>query len=287
MAIDTTRPRLSITAPTLSPLPFGLLSVANELTPSDVHAQLGVQYETLSGVVGSLAGLDAHGALSGTLSPNETFSGTTPAGVFPTIYTNPFLTYAGVQAHIVGHTIEEIQDRATAKLALNAGRLIEKALWSGTASSNDQLNAATTTVLNPTPGTAVPIQYGLGLLENWLGNIVGAQGLLHAPRTASGSLWNLVHVAGNRQLSVLGTAVSFGAGYDGTGPTGATNAAPAAGTTWLYASGPVTVVRSQVGYSTVPPAQKTDLSHNLATVYATEIVSVAFESGAAAVLVTL
>lgn len=289
MTIDTTRPRLFIPAPSLAQLPYGLLSVANEVTPNDPHAQLGVQYETLSGLSGALAGLDELGALQGTLSPTESFDSSTPAGSLPTIYTNPFLAYAGVQAHPVGHTPEELQARASAKLALAAGYLVEQALWSGSASSNDHLNAASTTDLTPTAGTATNIDLGIGLLEQWIGENVGAQGSIHAGRILGGSLWNQVHAQGTRMLTTLGTPVAFGSGYDGSGPSGATKATPDAGTTWLYATGPVTVVRSEVGYTHVPPAQATSYANQavLTTVYATEIISVGFESGVAAVLVNL
>lgn len=291
MAIDTTRPRLFVPAPTPAPLPYGLLSVADERTPTDPHAQLGVQFEPLHGLTGGIATINADGTQSGSLSAEDftvedTALGLPYNGTFPTVYTNPFLIFAGVTAKPIGHTVEELQDRATAKLAMGAQYWIEQGLWVGS-SGGHHLAASTTTTLGG--GSPVTVQQGIGLLEEWIGNQLGAQGVIHASRKCGPALWNEVRATGNKLMTaVAGTPVALGTGYRNTAPG---DAAANTNVGWLYATGPVVVHRSDVQLREVPSGQKTTLNQNITTVYATEIVSVGFAPGtsqvAAAVPVSL
>jgi hypothetical protein len=273
----TARPRPTVSAPTLSPLPFGLLTVAAEETRSDPHAQFGVQFEPASGVTGGVVGLDINQVPTGALTP-ETFGGTNDH--FPTLFTEPFLIYAAVQGRFQGYSIGEIQERANAKLALTASRWIERGLYTG-ASGGVRLNAGTATSLSATPVSAAR---GLGLIQQWISDTVGAQGVLHLPPVAAPALNDHLAASGPRMLTRLGTPVAVGAGYLNTAPGGA---AAAAGVAWLYATGPVQVNRSETQLRSVPDGQKADLVHGTATAYATEVVSVGFEAGVAAVPISL
>lgn len=277
----TFRPRPTVSAPTLSPLPFGLLTVAAEEHRADEHAQFGVQYEPASGVTGGVVGLDVYQVPTGAMTP-ETVE---VDGRWPTIFTDPFLIYDVVTGHFAPNsiTIGELQARANAKLALNASRWIERGLHTAPA-GYACLSAAGTTTLG---GGAVSASVGIGLLEQWIADTVGAQGVIHAPRLAISALTSrqLTDTTGPRlQTRDLDTPIAAGAGYLNTGP-GAVSAA--AGTAWLYATGPVLVNRAQPQLRAVPDGQKADLVHGAATAYATEVVSVGFEAGAAAVLISL
>lgn len=276
----TARPRVTVAAPTLSPLPFGLLSVAAE-APRDEHALFGVQYEPVSGVIGGVVGLDLNLAPTGTLTPEHV----EVDGTLPTIFTEPFLIHAVVTGHFAPNSLSigELQDRAGTKLALSASRWIERGLYTG-ASGGAALAAAGTATLAASP---VAPWVGIGLLEGWIADTVGAQGVIHAPRLAVASLTHnqLTDTAGPRLLTRdLDTPIAAGAGYLNTAPGGA---AAAAGVAWLYATGPVLVNRSETLLRVTPDGAKADLVHGSATAYATEVVSVGFEAGVVAVPITL
>lgn len=140
-------------------------------------------------------------------------------------------------------------------------------------------------VLNPTPGAAVSFAQGLGLLEQWVGSANGAVGIIHAPRTVLGTMTGLhVRSDGGKLRTLVGTLVAAGTGYTGCGPSGA---APATGTTWLYATGPAQVLRSPVLDLPADPRLAVDRSSDATKILAERYVAVGHDVGAAAVLVNL
>lgn len=282
--MTTVIPRPWVSGPAPAPLDYGLATASSEQLRADDHATRGVLYEPLSGLSGGVVAVVNDGTQkpAAALTP-ETFAAT--AGEFPTIETDPFLIYAGVQAKPVGHSVDDFAERAKAKLALAAYRFIEAGLWATSGAS--ALTAAGVATDLTGSGTAVSPAAGVGLLEEWLADHVGAKGVIHAPRRAGSVLHGArqVTVTGGKQTTRLGMPVAFGAGYANHAPGGA---AAAAGVVWLYATGPVLVNRS--GMEVWPPArggQSMDLPHNTSTVYATEVVSVGYEVGVVAVPVQI
>lgn len=263
------QPRLTVTAPTAVPLGYGLLPAAGEQLRPDAHARLGTQYEPVTGNTAGVSQITdpLSGAFTGPLVAEDYAA--YPDGA-PLVTTSPFLCWAGIKAKPVGTTVEELMARARAKLQLTAGWCIERGFY-------PQLTAAASTTL---AGAPVDPDIAIGLIEQWLADKVGAQGVIHAPRLAIGSIGKHTSASGNRQVTKLGCPVAYGGGYQNLAPGGG---AAAAGTVWVYATGPVLVNRSGIDSQPGTGPAGVDYPSNTATVFATEVVSVGYEVGVVAV----
>lgn len=168
----------------------------------------------------------------------------------------------------VGRLTGEIQHLAEEALARVEAREAERAFWTGQAGSAGggagqntvwpclangsqvfdslgiTLQPVTTQVVT---GTGVDVADGLGQLEKALSDCYGgAQGLIHVSPTLLPTLqaWGLVRNDTDGQLvTTRGNRVVVGSGYPGTSPTGQ---APAAGQSWVYATGAMFGYRSDV-----------------------------------------
>lgn len=93
--------------------------------------------------------------------------------------------------------------------------------------------------------TGDDVAVGLGQLEHELDQCYGGQGVIHIPRfalpTFTASL--LVTDVDGQLRTQSGNLVVVSGDYPGTSPSGAE---PAAGTAWIYATGPVFAYRSEV-----------------------------------------
>lgn len=172
---------------------------------------------------------------------------------FKTYY--PFDVKASVKVSTFGTNPAEIEASAKTALDIVMQKAIEIEFWNGDIaklldSDNDNryLASAQSVDVTPTAGTAVKIRYGLGLLEEALGNAsVGSNGVIHVPRVV-GSALNL-DTDGKKLVSPLGNSVVSGVGYSKKGPTGAV---AGAGKAWMYATGPVSV---RIGQTVVTPGK--------------------------------
>lgn len=172
---------------------------------------------------------------------------------FKTYY--PFDVKASVKVSTMGTNPAEIEASAKTALDIVMQKAIEIEFWNGDIaklldSNNDNryLASAQSVDVTPTAGTAVKIRYGLGLLEEALGNSsVGSKGVIHVPRVV-GSTLNLDN-DGKKLVSPLGNSVVSGVGYSKKGPTGAV---AGAGKAWMYATGPVSV---RIGPTVVTPGK--------------------------------
>ena len=99
--------------------------------------------------------------------------------------------------------------------------------------------------------TGADVASALGALEQELADCYKGQGLIHVTREALPTLaaWNLIRLDDRgRAVTTNGNLVVAGGGYPGTGPDGA---APAAGSTWIYATGAAWGYRSNVYFTQV------------------------------------
>jgi hypothetical protein len=133
------------------------------------------------------------------------------------------------------------------KLTLGEGRAIEREFWTGANGINPHLaDVLDTTIL--AGGLPVSPVAGLAALEGALGECFGGIGLIHAPRGAIPALQasTLIERSGQRiQTTPLSTGVVAGGGYPGSAPDGT---AAAAGQSWLFATGPVTLRRTPIEF---------------------------------------
>lgn len=151
---------------------------------------------------------------------------------------DPFTILAGVACGSLGTLGVDDEQRATAALAAAEERLVSATFEQG---NIDPRLAAAGAVVTPIGSTGVEMKRAVGALEAYLRAEYGGVGVIHAsPSLAE-------YMAPTRDGAILrtrlGTPIAFGAGYTGVAPAGT---APAANTSWLYATGAVTVRRSAV-----------------------------------------
>lgn len=110
--------------------------------------------------------------------------------------------------------------------------------------SSDSLITLQTAASVPVTGT-VDVVEGLGILEQAIADCIAGQGLIHVTLAVFDSLVNqlLVFQRNGLWFTAKGNMVVPGSGYTGNSPA---NAAPASGTSWGYATGPI------IGYRGAP-----------------------------------
>lgn len=256
--------RQIITGPAFTPLPNFLWDAAQH--PTADHWQQGVTWMEWCGGAGTtydeclaVTGTGGTPAASAALSSNVTQAnrGATPFTVFAEFDCSP-----------VGQALsqEGLVDRASEALDKTEAFQITRAFWTGVAGkagTTDQTTVwphlAEDTTLDDPQGirlqtAASPLVTGgedvavaLGQVESSLASCYGGQGVIHVPYLAFPTFKarGLVHreTASSPWTTAAGNLVVPGAGYTGSSPAGA---APAAGTSWIYGTGPVFGMRSEV-----------------------------------------
>jgi hypothetical protein len=271
--MPTVQPRVYIDPPEVEPYQHGLFGVARELTDAILtkyddsgraHWQYGgVEWDSLASYLAAFYAMGV--GLTGGAGGTKAFG-----APLATASMQPFAVYAGIICGSQGRAAPEYNERALRALEYAAQRAVEAALWSGSGGQTPSLNITGTTDLTPTPGTSVDVVRGLGLLENYLGSNYGGRGVIHARRAVSALAANHHLVKSERApladrdvlVTPAGSRWLFGAGYDGTGPAAA---APAAGNTWLYASGEVLIAN---GDAQAPASIEGELNRQTNQVYA-------------------
>ncbi len=186
----------------------------------------------------------------------------------------PFEVVAGLKAGAFPYDAAEVERRARIRLNDNAQYVAEQAFWGGNADvqavvKRPELNGGSGILdVTPTPGTAVTIEYGLGLLEDALAQY-SYPGIIHArplvtPYLAERQLMPLPQRAPKGltgvQYTPMGNVWSFGRGYSGHKPSDET-VTPANGTAYMVATGAVTVWRDDRVFVN-PPEKAFDRSAN-------------------------
>lgn len=249
----TVVPALLVEAPAIQPYRYGLASVVQTASTSDQHWQNGVEYEPISSYLPGIWPGACYEGATGDLDLSD--------GV-DTVKGLPFSAYAGVQCKIVGYTEEYILSRARAILTLGWQHAAEEALWSGAQGNAPALTSAGTVV-----GSGVSMVAGVAALEDYLGTNYLGVGIIHAPRKAAPYLtkdYQIYERGVNQLQTALGTMFAFGGGYPNTGPG---NIAPTANIIWMYATGLITVRRSEA-FINGGLGQALNRSTNVETVFA-------------------
>jgi hypothetical protein len=226
-----------------TPLPYGLWDSVQHPSPEGVHWQQGITWVERCPTGDTT--YDECLSVTGTGAPPEPPAKT--ANVTQAIRgALPFTVYAEFECSPVG--LGEAESVASDALIRVEQQQVETAFWTGVAGGQPVVFphlAANSEVLDgeivlqPVASpviTGADIVHALGVLEQELADCYAGQGLIHVPRTALPTLaaWNLIREVDGRLLTTAGNAVVVGDGYTGTGPDGS---APAAGTTWIYATG--------------------------------------------------
>lgn len=249
-----------IDGPVFTPLPNFLWDAAQHPATGDQHWQNGVTWIERCGGGGTLydeclavTGTGGDPAAQAALADNvdQANRGATA-----------FSVYAEFDCSPVGQDYR--QDKAEEALSKREGYLVSRAFWTGAAGASGSTGqttvwphlAANATLDDPQSirlqTAATPLVTGgedpavaLGQLEARLVECYGGQGVIHMAYEALPTFVarGLVRLEGALLRTVAGNLVVPGQGYAGTSPAGA---APAAGTSWVYATGAVFGFRSGV-----------------------------------------
>lgn len=264
-----------------TPLPYGLWDTIQHPAPGGAHWQQGITWIERCPTGDST--YDECLAVTGTGAPPEPPAKT--ANVDQAFRgALPFTVYAEFECSPVG--IPEAESIASDALARVEQQQVETAFWTGSAGGQPvvfpHLAADTEVVdgdiiLQPVATTAVTgtdVAHTLGVLEQGLTDCYAGQGLIHVPRTALPTLaaWNLVREVDGLLYTPGGNLIVVGGGYTGTGPDGS---APAAGTTWIYATGAAWGYRSDVYVSRL--RDSLDRSSNTIRMLAERTYTIGFE----------
>lgn len=286
-------PPITIPAPPVERATGGLYSAANmpEL-PADGGGsrwESGVQYENETCAV--------PGSWAVVCIDDEDRADKVPTLALPVVTGTPFVAYLGVQCALIGHSLDEYARMVNNALDLCEQKAVERTFWTGDMSNDPHLasgvfdavtNPNGVIILGPDAGvTPLGVVQGVAALEQYLGDNYCGVGILHAPRAVApfAAENNQIVGSGNRMTTTLGTRWAFGAGYSvNTGPTGVE--APD-GTAWIYATGQVTILRSDIWMQPGAVEQAFNRRTNDAEMYAERAFVITTECVKAAVRVRL
>lgn len=244
--------RKYVAAAPFAPHRFGLLSVVDQPPVSDVHWRGGVEMQPNPC---DEAGTTLDGCPTTSAAPKEATS-----DGFPPNGANPFTVFAQIPCSPVG-IWPELQARTVSALRNGEGRAVERVLWTGSVSvsgagtvnphlaedtaiidgSGVCIQTAATVVVTGAPGTVRAV----GLLECALAECYGGEGVLHVPAAAVAHLadHNQLIRDGDRLRTWMGNRVAVYSSNNREGPTGV---APADGSWWFYATGAISLRRSEI-----------------------------------------
>lgn len=237
-----------VAAPPVTASRFGLLSAADLIQITDPHERNGVEFQ--SPPVGP-AKYTPYQCNPGSASPLSVEDG------LPVTRVSPITVYNGFTCRAVGLSAQEMLDHARAALLGGEQAAVERLIWGEDDLDLRLMEDGETDVLSV---TAVPLVAGIGLLEKHINDSGVGVGVIHAPRELGARFAEKrqMETEGARKVTPLGNRLSFGA-YPGTSPTGT---APAAGTAWLVASGPVVVRRTEAKHRPDDYADSFNRSNN-------------------------
>lgn len=179
---------------------------------------------------------DASTVMSPFTPPNEARVSADPFAIITKFTCSPF-----------GFEAQDWKGRATRHNDLATPQAIGREFWSGVvaqaagAPTPYLTKAGLATDLTPTPGTAVSVVAALGILQDYLRQGVGAQGMIHLVPRAAPTLLNVRRV-GKFMMDEFDNIVVPDVGYSGMGPIGNTYADITGHPySWMFASDLVSV----------------------------------------------
>ena len=254
---------------------FGLFSVANIVGDEPDRWKVGAEFEPLACDAAELASYNCENENE----PGYPLSIRDGEGL---VEIEPFLVYGSYGCKSLSRPFDEAEQRARLHLQLGEERAVERAIAAGGFGGAPTFQGAD----NLTPaGGAVSVVDGFGLLEGYLGEEYGGQGVIHAPRGLAARVGDngIVHREGQRLETVVGTFVVLGGGYSlaNVGPTGD---APPEGEAWLFATSRPIIRRGEV-YVTPDPDHFLQRGTNDVEIVAQRAYAVSWECVLAAVRV--
>ncbi len=260
---------LQVPGPETSPHRYGLLAVAEPMTPEDGHWEGGITWDD--------------DLCSGIHSSSDSCP---PASVpkitdrdFQSCCADPFLLYASYDCPPVGTIAQDAFDIAKKRLIIREGRELERVFWTGITEDGIEINPSlaygnsecgNAPVDLTSPEGPVGVIGSMAVLESALGNCAPGTGVIHANYGLASFLAanRLITQENDAWYTVTGQRIVIGAGYPGTGPL---NSPADAGTTWVFATGPVVLYRSEVFLTPERYVEAVDARINSVQVYAERV----------------
>lgn len=266
-------PKAAVMAlPAVPPL-YSLLTASPPVNENETRWEAGFAYEPESCGQSSMGILDP---CSGDEKP--------VAGGSGAVSVEPFTIFAGDACSSYGFASRDWKGRAARKLAACESKLIESELWRGDLArasvwDNKYLASNDATIVTSSPAT--PLE-ALACLEQSLADCnCGGQGMIHATPQVITHWANegRIRSEGGRLLTILGTIIVPGSGYDGSGPAATPGGPPVApsGSVWAYATGMVAI---RLGPVTVIPdatSEAMDRATNFITVRAERVAAASWD----------
>jgi hypothetical protein len=227
-------PRRLVTAPAFTPARYGLFAAAAiEVIPRTSprqHELTGIEYD-----VYCPPGIQPYTAPCEGVPPGDK----QPSPVPELTRASPFVLYAADQCPEFGFPIEEVTDR----LQRGEENIAEEIIESGSLGNRPALRVDPVIL----DATGLDLRDAVGLLEDWIDDTFASLGVLHAarwltPRLGDDKLLTRPDSTDEPYRDWLDNSWVLGAGYTGQPPEGTADD----GTAWLYATGPVTVRRSEI-----------------------------------------
>lgn len=225
-----------VEAPPVNPLRYGVFAAARvtEVTDPEESARLwGAGYSYLTDHCGGAVAYDD----TCVVQPAKTFVEGSDL-----ITGEPFRVMATKQCGSVGRSAAEMEQAVRQQLASGEQSVVESVMWDGgtLAAHTPTLTGAGATALVPAaPGAGAAIAE----LEESGYDMFGYQGVIHVNTAAYAALAysNLIVRDGAVLRTPLGTRLSFGAGYNVTGPA---DVAPPEGFVWAFMTSMVDIRRT-------------------------------------------
>lgn len=254
---------------------YGLFTVANGPLDLPIHARSGgLEFQT--------ATCDLPTGYEITCPPSETPKSFDSGG--PSLITvDPFVVRSDLECAPVGLTSVQLSQWLLERLKAGEQAVVERIF------SEEAFGAAPGLANNASVASLAAsgsIIEAVANLEGWLYARYGLPGVLHVPAGAAAHLVAGADLVKEGPLwkTAMGTLISFG-NYAGTGPAGQV---PAAGSTYLYITGQVTVWRApDSDVFTTPLPDALDRTTNQVYGQAEREYAVGFECFVASTLTTL
>jgi hypothetical protein len=207
--------------------------------------------------------------------------------------TDPFLAVGSFDCSTVGRPADEAFEIARRRLLAWESRQVERAVWTGLTANysinpsfafgNDECGIVPTDI---NPAGAVNPVVAISTIEDVLADTVAGAGYIHIPTKLLAFLktHRLVTEEDGALWSPSGHRYVVGAGYPGSGPS---NVAAVAGQTWVFATGPMLLARSNVMMVPESVAEGIDRRINSITVRSERFYSVGFSCTSLAIRVLL
>lgn len=273
MAITGTR-GLFVPGPMHEPLPYGLFSSVDWQAVGDPHWEAGVEFEDVE-----------CSSLTSTLPDCAGTPGfaKSPAGGPDFFMHDPFTVIGSYKCATGGRPANQAFDIARRRLMGNEEKGAEEIFWSGVTAAGTvapslslgNVAAGATPVNLTPPGGPVGPVIALSLLESAMGDCLPGRGYVHMNRGLGEAFASqrLVNTDGQRAWTPMGNRYVFGSGYPDTGPGGVL---PAAGTAWVFGTGPVWGVRGEVFMTPNDVGEAVDRVLNNVTVFAERVYAIGF-----------